>query len=144
MQIWMSSDSSKEVLNEEQLTRLQLARNYVEEILKKELKNKSYDLPLESWDCITVMMGPNDFGERVKYSVKKRSMDFRLKIDPSVFNTTDDLGRQKLIFVMLMRSLDLLKEKFEKVKPKLDDRNYEELERLRSDALDVARNEGWL
>lgn len=71
-------------------------------------------------------------------------MDFRLKIDPSVFNTTDDLGRQKLIFVMLMRSLDLLKEKFEKVKPKLDDRNYEELERLRSDALDVARNEGWL
>ena len=144
MQIWMSSESSKEVLNEEQLTRLQLARNYVEEILKKELKNKSYDLPLESWDCITVMLGPNDLGERVKYSVKKRSMDFRLKIDPSVFNTTDDLGRQKLIFVMLMRSLDLLKEKFEKVKPKLDDRNYEELERLRSDALDVARNEGWL
>ncbi len=37
MQIWMSSESSKEVLNEEQLTRLQLARNYVEEILKKEL-----------------------------------------------------------------------------------------------------------
>ncbi|MCR4532689.1 hypothetical protein [Acinetobacter venetianus] len=71
-------------------------------------------------------------------------MDFRLKIDTSVFNTTDDLGRQKLIFVMLMRSLDLLKEKFEKVKQKLDDHNYEELERLRSDALDVARNEGWL
>lgn len=67
----MSSESSKEVLNEEQLTRLQLARNYVEEILKKELKNKSYDFPLDSWDCITVMMGPNDFSERVKYSVKK-------------------------------------------------------------------------
>lgn len=144
MQIWMSSESSKEVLNEDQLAKLNLARNTVEHTLKNKLQDKQYNIPLDSWDCITVMMGANDFGERITYSVKKRSMDFRLKIDPVVFNTTDDLGRQKLIFVMLMRSLDLLKEKFEKVKPKLDGYIYEELERLRSDALDAARNEGWL
>ncbi|WP_425916537.1 hypothetical protein [Acinetobacter sp. TSRC1-2] len=48
MQVWMSSESSKEVLDEDQLTQLGLARNYVENILKNRLKNKTYDIPLES------------------------------------------------------------------------------------------------
>lgn len=140
----MSSEASKDVLNEEQLTKLNVARNTIEQILKNGLESKQYNLPLDSWDCIIVMMGEKGFDERVMYSVKKNSMDFRLKIDPIAFNKTDDLGRQKLIFEMLMRSLDLLKEKFKKAKPKLEDHVYEELERLRSDALEVARNENWV
>ena len=139
MQVWMSSESSKEVLNEEQLTQLNVARNYVENLLNHKLEHKSYDIPLDSWDCITVMMGPRGFEERVMYSFKKKSMDFRLKINYEEFKCTDDLGRQKLIFEMMLRSLDLLKIKFEKVRPKLDQKVYEELDRLKKDVLDIAK-----
>lgn len=144
MKFWMSIEGSKEVLSEKQITQLRLARNYVEETLKHELESKVYDIPLESWDCIIVMMGENGFDERIMYSVKRQSMDFRLKIDHIAFNTTDDLGRQKLIFAMLMRSLDLLKEKFQKARPKLEAKVYDELERLRCDALEIAQDEGWV
>lgn len=144
MKVWLSSESSKEVLNEDQLSQLRLARNYIETILKGELESKSYNIPLDSWDCVTVMMGENSFDERIIYSVKKRNMDFRLKINHVAFNTTDDLGRQKLIFAMLMRSLDLLKEKFKKVKPKLSVEVYDELERMRADALKVAKTNNWV
>ncbi|OAL80414.1 hypothetical protein AY606_15455 [Acinetobacter sp. SFB] len=139
MQVWMSSESSKEVLNEEQLTQLDVARNYVKNLLNHKLEHKSYDIPLDSWDCITVMMGPRGFEERVMYSFKKKSMDFRLKINYEEFKSTDDLGRQKLIFEMMLRSLDLLKIKFEKVRPKLDQKLYEELDRLKKDVLDIAK-----
>lgn len=139
MQVWLSSESSKEVLNEEQLTQLRLARNYVENILKNRLEHETYDIPLNSWDCITIMMGPIGFEERVMYSFKQKTMDFRLKINHEEFNLTDDLGRQKLIFEMMLRSLDLLKMKFEKVRPKLDPKVYEELERLKKDFLEIAK-----
>ena len=66
-------------------------------------------------------------------------MDFRLKINYEKFNSTDDLGRQKLIFEMMLRSLDLLKIKFEKVRPKLDQKVYEELDRLKKDVLDISK-----
>lgn len=139
MQVWLSSESSKEVLNEEQLTQLNVARNYVKNILKNKLEHQTYDIPLNSWDCITIMMGPTGFEERVMYSFKQKTMDFRLKINHEEFNSTDDLGRQKLIFEMMLRSLDLLKMKFEKVRPKLDPKVYEEFERLKKDFLKIAK-----
>jgi len=139
MQVWMSSESSKEVLSEDQLTQLRLARNSVENILKSRLEHKIYAIPLDSWNCISIMMGPTGFEERVIYSFKKKHMDFRLKINYEDFNSTDDLGRQKLIFDMMLRSLDLLKNKFEKVRPKLEEKVYKELERLKRDVLEIAQ-----
>ncbi|MCY1161888.1 hypothetical protein D9M71_17980 [compost metagenome] len=141
MKVWMSSESSKEVLNEEQLTQLNVARNYVENLLNNKFEHKSYDIPLDSWDCITIMMGSKGFEERIIYSFKRKNMDFRLKINYMDFKSTDDLGRQKLIFEMMLRSLDLLKIKFEKVKPKLNQKVYEELERLKKDFLEIAKIE---
>jgi len=75
------------------------------------------------------------------YSFKRKNMDFRLKINYMDFKSTDDLGRQKLIFEMMLRSLELLKIKFEKVKPKLNQKVYEELERLKKDFLEIAKIE---
>lgn len=64
-------------------------------------------------------MGSDSFDEQIYYSLKRQNMDFRLRIDPTSFKATDDLGRKKLIFSMLLRSLDLLNIKFGKVRPKL-------------------------
>lgn len=144
MQLWMSSETSKEVLNEDQSTQLRLASNFVEDKINLKIEDISYEIPLDSWDCIIVMMGDDSFEERTIYSIKKRDMDFRLKIDHVEFNSTDDIGRQKLIFEMLIRSLDLLKEKFTKVKPKLPHSVYDELEKLKTDVLSVANLNGWI
>ena len=144
MEVWLSAELSSEVLNEEQTSQESKARNAVEDALNAQLQNKSYDIPINKWKCISIIMGGDSFDERIFYSIKRKNMDFRLRIDPTTFKATNDLGRQKLIFSMLLRSLDLLKAKFEKVRPKLDPKVFEELERLKSDAINVAKEESWI
>jgi len=140
----MSSETSREVLSEEQSTKLRVASNFVEDEINLKIETISYNIPLDSWDCIIIMMGDKSFEERIVYSIKKHDMDFRLKIDHVKFNSTDDRGRQKLIFEMLIRSLDLLEKKFTKVKPKLSPLVYNELERLKADILNVAKSKEWI
>jgi hypothetical protein len=89
-------------------------------------------------------MGEDSFEERIYYSIKRQNMDFRLRIDPTTFKATDDLGRKKLIFSTLLRSINLLKIKFEKVRPKLNSKVFEELERLKEDVLNIAKEESWI
>lgn len=144
MEVWLSAELSREVLTEDHLDLENKAHNAVENALNAQLQNKSYDIPIDKWKCIEIMMGNDSFDERIFYSFKRRNMDFRLRIDPTTFKATDDLGRERLIFRMLLRSLDLLKVKFEKVRPKLDAKVYEELERLKNDALNIAKDESWI
>lgn len=144
MKLWLSAELSCKVLSQEQLDQERIARNFVEETLNSRLLNESYDIPIQQWNCIGIIMGENDFDERIYYSPKRKDMDFRLKIDPIAFKSTDDLGRERLIFAMLLRSLDLLKAKFEKARPKFDPKVYDELERLRNDALEVAKEKNWV
>ncbi|MFD1437179.1 hypothetical protein HLH14_00900 [Acinetobacter sp. ANC 4282] len=144
MKIWLGCELSKEVITEEQLNLVFTARNYIEDTLNLRLNDKSYNIPLNSWDCIIIIMGEDSFEERIYYSIKRQNMDFRLRVDPTSFKTTDDLGRKKLIFSMLLRSLDLLKIKFEKVRPKLDSKVFEELKKLKDDVLNIGKEENWI
>ncbi|SPL72654.1 hypothetical protein KPC_3832 [Acinetobacter stercoris] len=43
------------------------------------------------------------------YSLKRKEMDFRFKIDHVAFLAANKQGKQQLIFEMLMRSLDFWK-----------------------------------
>lgn len=144
MEIWLSAELSSEVLSEEQTLQECKARNAVEDALNAQLQNKSYDIPINKWKCISIIMGTDNFDERIYYSPKRKNMDFRLRIDPTTFKATDDLGRKKLIFRMLLRSLDLLKIKIEKVRPKHDAKVFSELERLKVDVLNIAKEESWI
>ena len=91
---------------------LRLASNLVEDKINAVIEAKDYDIELESWDCIAIIMkDESDFTEVVKYSKKKRDMDFRLRVRFEDFIDTDELGRQSLLYQMLQRSLDLLIEK---------------------------------
>ena len=143
MKLWLSAELSCKVLSQEQLDQERIARNSVEETLNSRLLNESYDIPIQQWNCIGIIMGENDFDERIYYSPKRKDMDFRLKIDPIAFKSTDDLGREKLIFEMLLRSLDLLKAKFEKARPKLNSKVFEELERLKNYVLNIGKEKSW-
>ncbi|WP_197035237.1 Imm44 family immunity protein [Oceanivirga salmonicida] len=81
-------------------------------------------------------MKNHEYIERTIYSKKKKDMDFRLQIDYEEFDNTDDLGRQRLIYEMLDRSLDIL---LEKKKLPLD-----AIEELRADVKEVAKEQGWI
>jgi hypothetical protein len=146
MKVWLSAELSKEVLTEEQILQECKARNAVVDTLNLRLNDKFYNIPLNSWDCIIIIMGEDSFEERIYYSIKRQNMDFRLRIDPTTFKATDDLGRKKLIFsTTLLRSINLLKIKFEKVRPKLNSKKvFEELERLKEDVLNIAKEESWI
>jgi len=143
MKVWLSAELSYEVLTEEQTSWESKARNAVEDTLNAKLQDKSYDIPLSIWKCIIIMMGEDTFDERIYYSPKRKNMDFRLRIDPTTFKATDDLGREILIFRMLLRSLDLLQVKFEKVRPKLNSKIFEDLEKLKDDVLNIGKEKSW-
>nr|WP_174506092.1 Imm44 family immunity protein [Acinetobacter sp. Marseille-Q1620] len=144
MDFWMSMELSKDVLTEEDILVLGGTQNEISREMVQELEKREYNIPLDKWRCITIMMGDRGFSERVMYSFKKREMDFRLKIDHVPFLAANKQGKQQLIFEMLMRSLDLLEEKFKKVRPKLDSDVYSELNRLREDAQEIAKKQGWI
>ena len=131
MEVWLSAELSREVLTEDHLDLENKARNTVENALNAQLQNKSYDIPIDKWKCIEIMMGNDSFDERIFIHLSVEIWISVLRIDPTNFKATDDLGRERLIFRMLLRSLDLLKVKFEKARPKLDAKVYEELERLK-------------
>ncbi|WP_445661229.1 Imm44 family immunity protein [Acinetobacter sp. F16] len=130
MKVWLSAELSKDVLTEEQILQECKARNAAVDTLNLRLNDKFYNIPLNSWDCIIIIMGEDSFEESIYYSIKRQNMDFRLRIDPATFKATDHLGRKKLIFSMLLKSLNLLKIKFEKVRLKLNSKVFEELGRV--------------
>ena len=104
MKLWMSAEYEGDIDTE-----LRESSNFVEEEINRVIESKSYPIELESLDCIMIIMqdDPN-FDEVIKYSKKKRDMDFRLKIDYEKFVSASNEGRQKLIYEMLNRSLELL------------------------------------
>jgi len=106
MELWMSAEYSGDIDDQ-----LREASNFVEDEINKIIKSKEYDLELDSWDCIAIIMEDNDYDEIIKYSKKKRDMDFRLKIDHKEFRNSTSQGQQKLFYNMLLRSLDFLIEK---------------------------------
>jgi len=107
MEIWIGAEFEGDIDDQ-----LMDAQNFVEDEINLCINGKSYDIELDGWDCIAIVMGDDPFhDEVVKYSKKKRDMDFRLKINFDAFVKSDALGQQKLFFQMLQRSLDLLIEK---------------------------------
>ncbi len=87
--------------------KIRTSSNFVEDEINKVIETKSYDIALDSWDCIAVIMEDGDFEEITMYSPKKRDMDFRLHISHKEFSICSSLDRQRMFYQMLRRSLDL-------------------------------------
>jgi len=112
MKIWLSSELEGDTVFDGFLK----AGNHVEEVIQKVLEDKSYDIRLDSLDCIAIIRNDINqegvvFDEVIRYSPKKKDMDFRLKIDYDKFKNGSDKDREILIYTMLLRSLNILKEK---------------------------------
>lgn len=133
MRLWISDEVSKEVLEPFRLSMI-----YVEDEINSVIENKGYDIALQSWDCIAVLMKEEDrkrYCEIIKYSPNTQGMDFRLQIDYPDFVNGNTKRQQQLIYKMLMRSLDLLIQK---------GLNETGTESLRQDTQSVALKHGWI
>lgn len=130
MKLWVGGEISAEVADS-----FRLARETVEKAINEVIANKSYDVELNAWDCIAILRDDDAFKEIVKYSPKKKEVDFRLKISFEKFRAASGIQRETLIFEMLVRSLELMKEKGVK---------GQGLEGLIEDVRTVGSTRGWL
>ncbi len=132
MELWMSTECDINISDKEHI-----ARNHVEDTINEAIGDKDYAIELKKWRCIIILMKEDDpnFTERYQYSKKKKDMDFRLKIDYKTFDETDDVGRQKLIYQMLERSLDILISK---------GLSQSGIDSLRADVRKVAKENAWV
>lgn len=130
MKLWISAEYSGDIDDQ-----IRISSNFVEDEINSQIEQKSYDIELDSWDCIAIVMeDDSDYEEITKYSKKRRDMDFRLRLDFDEFVNSSSLGQQKLIYQMLLRSLDLLLEK---------GANGAGVHAIKKDVELVARKNGW-
>ena len=134
MKLWMSGEVEKHVLEP-----FRLAIIYLEDEINAKIADKDYDIDLDKWRCIAILMKDKVDQERycevIKYSPKTKKMDFKLQIDYPEFANGDVRRQQRLIYEMLMRSLDLLIEK---------GLNEAGIESLRQVTQGVALKNGWI
>lgn len=130
MKLWISSETQSDVFE-----LFRVASIKVEDCINDIISGNDYKLALDGWDCIAILRDDSDFEEVVKYSPKKKDMDFRLIVDYQTFKNGTDLEREKAVFEMLLRSLSLLEEKGV---------TGDGMEQLKSDVNSVGVNEGWL
>ena len=134
MKLWISGEVVQNVLEP-----FRLAMLYVRDQINTKIDDKDYDIELDKWRCIAILMKDKVDQERycevIKYSSKTKKMDFKLQIDYSEFVNGDAKRQQQLIYEMLMRSLDLLIEK---------GLNEAGIESLRQDTQSLALKHGWI
>lgn len=130
MELWVGAEFSGDIDNE-----MRIARNFVVDKINESISTRNYDLDLDSWDCIAIIMEEDDYEEVIKYSKKKREIDFRLKINHQEFSNSSPIKQQTLFYRLILRTLDLLVEK---------GLSKDGINQLRSDTNIVAENNGWV
>lgn len=113
---------------------LRIVRNDVQDTINSSIENEIYDIGVDGWDCIVILMDDGDFGERVKFSKAKRDMDFRLRVSYRAFMEGDESARRALLLRMLFRSLELLEAK---------GGNSTNIDRLKARIQSVCMDKGW-
>ncbi|MCW7471769.1 Imm44 family immunity protein [Leptospira kanakyensis] len=108
MKLWIGGELEAEIGEN-----FRLSRNIVEKKINEFLKTVLYKVDFSDWDCIAIVRNDDNFQETYKYSKKKKEMDIRLKIDFNQFKTANHHEQESLIFKMLQRSLEILKNKVE-------------------------------
>lgn len=131
MKLWMSGELQSDVadLHRE-------ARRIVETKLNESFTQRDYGGGLDKWIFIAMILGADapPYEEIKKYDGKKKTCEFRLRIDYPSFKSADTNQRAGLLCQALLECLNYL-----------DAMNLRgvETEQIRADCLEVARSSGW-
>ncbi len=104
MKLWIGTETQSDIYDY-----IRVVRTTVEERINAHILGKKYGIALDEWDCIIILRDDDDFEEIIDYDSNSREMDFRLKIDYKDFVDENEVGRESLVFEILLRSLELLK-----------------------------------
>lgn len=103
MDIWIGGEIELTIED-----KFRVARSQLENHLSHRLETMSYELELDSLDCIAIIRNDNELEELQSYSKEDRDMDFRLVIDFAEFTVASSKESKKLLLNMLLRAVELL------------------------------------
>ncbi|HEA18724.1 MAG TPA: hypothetical protein ENH88_20195 [Pseudoalteromonas prydzensis] len=103
MDIWIGGEIESTIED-----KYRAARSQLENHLSHRLETMSYELELDSLDCIAIIRNDNELEELQSYSKEDRDMDFRLVIDFAEFTAASSKESKKLLLNMLLRAVELL------------------------------------
>jgi hypothetical protein len=108
MKLWMSGEIQADIADS-----YRGIRNSIEIEVNRLLNNANIDIKIQEWAVIPIILSENiteQYPEVVKKSVKGTSFECRLKIPHANFLSANVRHRIKLIFQVLLRSVDLMKD----------------------------------
>lgn len=136
MIIWMSGELQADVGEAYRIISRELER-----VINAPLKGIDYSVgQIVKWALIPIILSPRTerstgYAEVRKYHRKRRVIEFRLKIDHAPFKAADDLGKRRMIFAMILRSVEEARSM--KLPPFDFDRFYHDLS-------EIGAKYGWL
>src|SRR6266404_4419499 len=105
MKLWMSSEAQADV--DEIYSSV---RKEIETALNKQLSSVSLDTKFEEWAFIAIIRKQDhpDYPELSKKHLRRKVLEFRLKIDHSKFLSASDAERRKMVINALRRCVFLM------------------------------------
>ena len=107
MELWMSEEIMADVGRAYMVT-----RKAIKEAVNEQLRNCPLSTSFKEWTFIAIVLDEDDpdYPEIAKKHVKRKVLEFRLKINHDEFLSASESGRTKLIFDALKRSVNLMSE----------------------------------
>lgn len=108
MKVWIGGEVG---LDDNDFESYRIISNQIEKSLNAYLEEIGYkNDALEKLRVITILRDDDTFNEIKKLNKRKKNTDIRLKIDYDSFKNGDEHKRKKLIYEMLLRAMNFLKE----------------------------------
>ena len=136
MIIWMSGELQADIGDA-----CAAAQNEMEHVMNLALKGTDYSGgQIVKWALIPTILNSRflkstGYAEIRKYHKKRRVIEFRLRIDHDSFKAADDAGKRRLIFEMILRSIEEARQM--KI-PAFD------FDRFAADLKDIGAKQGWM
>jgi len=105
LKIWIGGEIESSIEDD-----FRKARSKVEKSINENIEKNTYNIPVESWDCIAIVRDDEQLEELFIYDSHNNEMDFRLRVDYQKFLVGNSNEQEQLIFEICLRSLKKLQE----------------------------------
>ncbi|KAA1154714.1 hypothetical protein EU510_00960 [Pseudoalteromonas sp. FUC4] len=105
MRIWIGGEIESSIEDD-----FRKARSKVEKSINENIEQNTYNIPVESWDCIAIVRDDEQLEELFAYDSRNNDMDFRLRVDYQRFLVGNSNEQEQQVFEICLRSLRKLQE----------------------------------
>jgi len=105
LRIWIGGEIESSIEDD-----FRKARSKVEKSINENIEQNTYNIPVESWDCIAIVRDDEQLEELFAYDSRNNDMDFRLRVDYQRFLVGNSNEQEQQVFEICLRSLRKLQE----------------------------------